>query len=107
MPDENMPPADGDLDSSYATPEKAAEQPKETETVDEENASGAEILIAKDKLPSGTKEGDTCTFNVTKDFGDEFSIELVKESAPAADEPTSETLEAETESELGALDTGE
>lgn len=90
------------MDSGYAAA-PAVEPPAEpSETVDEENAGAAEILIAKDKLPSGTKEGDTCTFRVVKDFGDEFSLEYVSEETG---EETEETMNATTGREIAALDT--
>lgn len=77
------------------TPEKAAP----AESVDEENAGATEILIAKNKLPGGTKEGDECTFRVTKDFGDEVSLAYVKES----EEQTSDEPMSKVGSELTAL----
>lgn len=96
------------MDSGYsetpvAKPEaKPAEAESEDteESVDEENAGAPEILITKSKLP-GKKEGDTCTFKVVKDFGDELSLEYVKS------EQTKDTMSADTESEIAALDTKE
>lgn len=95
-------PTDDDMDSSYGGGAVTAPDDEGTsppESVDEENAGATEILIAKNKLPSGTKEGDTCTFRVTKDYGDEFSLEYVKESAS---EPTEEPMSTEGQ-ELSAL----
>ena len=94
-----------EMDSSYGAvtpPEKAAEPKGESQSVDEANAGASEVLIAKDKLPTGIKEGDTCTFKVTKDFGDELSLEYVKETNEEQTE--TETPEATTESEIAALD---
>jgi hypothetical protein len=102
-------PTEDEMDSSYSKSEVTppVEEPEtETESVDEENAGAAEILISKKELPSGVKAGDTCTFKVVKDFGEECSLQYVKKPAESA-EPTSENLEATTESEIGALDTGE
>ena len=97
------------MDSSYGNadvspPEKAPADKAPQESVDEQNAGEAEILIAKDKLPPGTKEGSTCTFKVSKDVGDEFILEYVKDSEEEASEPTKENLDATTDSELSALD---
>lgn len=79
------PTEDDMLDESYSEPQSTAAP---EESVDEENAGADEILVAKTKLPDGTKEGDTCTFKVTKDFGDEMSLT-----------PVSDYKESETESE--------
>ena len=102
---------DEELDPSYGSEpavKPPAEKPEaETESVDEENAEEAEILISKKELPSGVKAGDTCMFKVMKDFGEECSLKYMKKPAEEATEPTRETLDAETESEIGALDTGE
>lgn len=102
-------PTDEELDgygdgSAPVNPPETPAAETENESVDEENAGAAEILISKDKLPSGTKEGDTYTFKVSKDFGDEVSLEYVKEEeAPS----TADTMNAETGSEISALDTKE
>ena len=98
------------MDGSYSNapvtpPDKSASTADESSSVDEQNAGAAEILISKDKLPSGTKEGDTCTFKVSKDFGDEVSLEIVSESDEESAEPTNDNLESTTESELSAMDT--
>lgn len=99
----------GMMDSSYGnadvTPPNTMPADKAPqESVDEENAGAAEILISKDKLPSGTKEGDECTFKVKKDFGDEYSLEYVKEDKSSDEAPTKENLAATTDKELSALD---
>jgi len=83
------------MDESYGA-EPSVKPPMESESVDEENAENAEILIAKGDL----KEGDTVTFRVSKDFGDEVSLERVTASA----EPTNDNMTATTESEIAALD---
>lgn len=95
------------MDGTYS--EAPVESPKESppaespdESVDDANAGEAEILIGKDKLPAGTKPGDTCTFKVSQDSGDEFILEYVKADQEAG--PTKENLEATTDRELSALD---
>lgn len=94
------------MDASYGgdTADTPAEKtaPDETESVDEANAGATEILIEKTKIP-GKKEGDTCTFKVVKDFGDELSLEYVKEETK---EPT-EDMSANMESDMAAMDKGE
>lgn len=94
-------PSDEDLDSSYSedavagapdTPE--VEPPK---SVDEENYDNAELLIPKGTL----KEGDTVTFRVAKDFGDEVSLERVTEPTS----PTNDNLNETAATEISALDT--
>lgn len=92
------------MDSGYGeTPVTKPEAKPETDmeekgkSVDEENAGAPEILVMKSKLP-GKKEGDTCTFKVVKDFGDELSLEYMKPHR------TKDTMNAETESEIAALD---
>lgn len=93
------------MDETYgkAPVEPPKEEPETpTESVDEANAGEAEILIGKDKLPSGTKPGDTCTFKVSQDAGDEFILEYVTADAKAG--PTKENLEETTDQELSALD---
>lgn len=94
------------MDSSYgpSPPDKAPTNKAPQESVDEQNAGAAEILIGKDKLPPGTKEGDTYTFKVSKDVGDEYILEYVKEEQEEGDEPTRENLDATTDKELSALD---
>ena len=97
------------MDSSYGNdpvspPDKAPADKAPQESVDEQNAGAAQILIAKEKLPPGTKEGDTCTFKVSKDVGDEYILEYIKEGEEESAEPTRENLDATTESELSALD---
>lgn len=94
-------PSGDEMDSSYAAePVEAPEQSAPAESVDEENAANAEILIAKSQLPEGTKEGDTCTFRVVKDYGDEFSLEYVSEETEG--ETTEEPMSTEGQ-ELTAL----
>jgi hypothetical protein len=98
------------MDSSYGNapvspPDNAPADKAPPESVDEQNAGSAEILIAKDKLPPGTKEGDTCTFKVSKDAGDELILEYVKEGQEEASEPTTrDNMDATTEGEISALD---
>lgn len=91
-------------EGSPETPPDETETESPPESIDEENAERAEILIAKSQLPAGTKEGDTCTFRVVKDLGDEFSLKYVKEGeGQTAQEPMSEVSQ-----ELTALsDEGE
>ena len=98
---------DEELDPSYGSePAEKPEAETETESVDEENAEEAEILISKKELPSGVKAGDTCMFKVMKDFGEECSLKYMKKPAEEATEPTKDNMEAETASEISALDTG-
>lgn len=85
-------------------PDNAPDDKAPKESVDEQNAGAAEILIAKDKLPPGTKEGDTCTFKVSKDVGDEYILEYVKEGQEEDSEPTRDNFDSTTESEISALD---
>jgi len=100
---------DDAMDSSYSgapvqAPDNAPANAAPKESIDEQNAGAAEILIAKDKLPPGTKEGDTCTFKVSKDVGDEYILEYVKEGQSEDEEATRENLDATTDKELSALD---
>lgn len=91
------PPGEGSGEES-----PGAEKPK---SVDEENAEEAQILVNKSELPPGTKEGDTCTFEVVQDHGDEFSLRYVKEDEESREgSKTSENLDADTASEISALD---
>ncbi len=97
------------MDSSYSNapvspPDKAPADSAPKQSIDEQNAGAAQILIAKEKLPPGTKEGDTCTFKVSKDVGDEYILDYVKEGQEEASETTKDNLDATTESELSALD---
>ena len=100
---------DGAMDSSYSNapvspPDKSPADKAPQESVDEQNAGQAQILIAKDKLPSGTKPGDTCTFKVSKDVGEDYILEYIKEGQEETTEPTRENLDATTDKELSALD---
>lgn len=89
------------MDSSYGEAEvKAPETPETPESIDEENASDSEILIAKARLPEGSKKGDIVTFRIANDFGDESSLELVKSSKS----PTSDTMNDMASEEIMALD---
>lgn len=97
------------MDSSYGNdpvspPDKMPSDKAPKESIDDQNAGAAEILIAKDKLPPGTKKGDTCTFKVSKDAGDEFILEYMKEGQEEATEPTRDNVDATTENEISALD---
>ena len=93
MPRKDMPNTGSQLglDESYGDkpPVDDEAETKPTQSVDEENAGATEVLLAKDKLPPETKEGDVCTFRVSKDFGDEFSLEYVKEGGE--DKPPAES----------------
>ena len=96
------------MDSSYGNapvspPDQSADKAP-AESVDEQNAGSAEILIGKDKLPAGTRPGDTCTFKVSQDAGDEFILEFVKEGEDETSETMTENPEAVTDRELTALD---
>ncbi len=96
-------PSAEEMDDSYAAP-KVAAPPKETApkpSVDEESAGATEILIAKNKLPDGCKVGDSYEFKVTKDFGDEASLELVSKGEGENTE-TEEPMSSEGQ-ELAAL----
>lgn len=91
------------MDSSYGKtpvqpPDKAPEQ-----SVDEQNAGETQILVSKKELPAGTKEGDVYSFKVSKDTGDEFILELVKEGQEESGETTDNNFDA-TDKELSALD---
>ena len=94
------------MDSSYGNEPVSPPDKAPKESVDEQNASEAQILIAKDQLPASTKEGDTCTFKVAKDTGGEFILEYVKEekSGEEAAEPSRDNFDATTDKELSALD---
>jgi hypothetical protein len=94
-----VPPESGGNPDENATPE-------ENQSVDEENSEGAEILIAKNKLPEGTKEGDTCMFKVSKDVGDEMILKYVKNDQEEQGEKTNDNLNSTTENEISALDQG-
>lgn len=80
------------------TPAPAAKQPPPS--VDEENSTRAEILISKDELPEGCKVGDTYTFRVQKDYGDEVSLALESESPEETSTEEPMSMEAK---ELSAL----
>lgn len=101
-------PSDEEMDGSYGNapvtpPDKSAPAAEDTQSVDEQNSGASEILISKDKLPSSTKEGDTCTFKVVKDFGDEVSLEYVKAGREETGAQTSDNLNAETESDFSEM----
>ena len=104
------------MDESYGAkpaapvaPPESGGEPAETkpaaekESVDEENAGAAEILVAKNKLPD-VKEGDTCTFKVVKDFGDEWSLEYVKEPAAGAGAEPGEDTMSSVGADFAAMD---
>ena len=101
---------DDALDEMYGASPPPDKGGGETETdgkgqsVDEENAEQGIVLVDKSKLPHEVKEGDICTFRVVKDFGDEVSLEYVKEGE---NEPPGggETDNMSTEGrEIAALD---
>lgn len=89
------------MDSGYAAPVKPPAEAT-PQSVDEENAGATEILVSKSQLPSGSKEGDTLTFKIAKDYGDEVSLELAEETPPGE---TQEDLSATAAKEIAALDT--
>lgn len=102
-------PSDDDMDSSYRStpvqpPDKSPADKAPQESVDQENAGQSEILVSKKELPPGTKEGDTCTFRVSKDVGEDYILEYVKESEAEASETTDNNFDATTDKELSALD---
>lgn len=96
-------PTDEEMDSSYSedTVAGAPDTPEveKPESVDEENSESAEILISKGNL----KEGDTVTFRVVKDFGDEVSLERV--TAKPSESPSNDNMNETTANEISALDT--
>lgn len=96
-------PSDEEMEEAYGGSKAPVESPesesKSAESVDEENAGASEILIDKSKLPEGTKVGETCTFRVAQDFGDEVSLEYVKEG----EETETEEPGSEVGKELSAL----
>lgn len=66
-----------EMDSSYGeTAPKGS--PGKPESVDEEKAEHPETIVDKSILP-GKKVGDTCTFRIANDYGEEFGLEYVKE----------------------------
>lgn len=102
-------PGDDEMDASYAGAGPAMAEGEgggekaPAQSVDEEAAQGGDILIDKSKLPPGCKEGDTYTFRITKEYGDEVALELVKDNEPAAGDEEPMSQEA---SELAALSEG-
>jgi hypothetical protein len=87
-------------DTSPAQPELGKNEGGEgKQSVDEENAENAQILIPKKELPEGTKPGDICSFKVSEDHGEEFSLEYVKDEAP-----DKSNMEDNTGAEIAALD---
>jgi hypothetical protein len=78
---------------------------KPAESVDQENQEGGkETVIAKTILPPDTKEGDTCTFQITKDYGDEFGLKYLSKTSGSPAEGG--TAEADNK-ELEGLDQGQ
>ena len=103
----NKPSDEGMMDESYGSkpdvkpPDDTGDKPTgDKESVDKENAEEADILIDKKKLDPGAKVGDVCSFKIVKDFGDEVSLQWVKDGASKP----SETPTDNTEAELSALD---
>lgn len=96
-------PSEDELDEDYRNaPVTEPETPAEGQaSVDDEAAETAEILVSKSKLPGEVKEGQTVTFRVKKDFGDEVSLEVAA-AAPEAGMDEEEPLSVEG-SELAAL----
>jgi hypothetical protein len=99
------------MDSSYGKtpvqpPDKAPADKAPEQSVDEQNAGETQILVSKKELPAGTKEGDVCSFKVSKDTGDEFILEYVKEGQEESGETTDNNFDATTDKELSALDQG-
>jgi hypothetical protein len=90
------------MDPSYGG-DTAVKVPDKTppESVDEQNADEAQILVDKKELPPGTKKGDKCMFEVMEDHGEEMSLRYVKEGESAK---TESTPGEDTASELAALD---
>ena len=112
-----MPQAD-ELDESYgggsavkppAKPdsigEAGDETPEKTDSVDKENAEEADLLIDKKKLPADAKEGDVCSFRIVKDYGDEVSLQYVKEGEET--KPGATDNMSTEDHEIAALDTKE
>ncbi|HUD74789.1 MAG TPA: hypothetical protein VMQ76_06930 [Terracidiphilus sp.] len=101
---------EGMMDSSYSNapvspPDKAPADKAPGQSVDEQNAGETQILVSKKELPPATKEGDVCSFKVSKDTGDEFILEYVKEGQEEQGEPpTKDNFDATTDKELSALD---
>lgn len=87
-----------------APPEQAPEPAETPESVDEENAEQAEVVVANSVLtgPDGKppKEGDEIVVKVVKNYGDESSIIY----APPKTETETQT-ESSPEEEIAALDT--
>lgn len=69
-------------------------------TAEDQGESGEEsTVIPKTAVPTGTKVGDTITFRVTEDYGDEFGL------APVSGNKSSDnSMMANSNSEIAAMD---
>lgn len=94
---------DEDMEEAYGQKKAAAPERSEPESVDEEAAENTEILVEKDKLSPDCKVGDEYTFKVTKHYGDEALLELVKKGEP---EETEEEPMMATNREIDAMSEG-
>lgn len=79
------------MDDSYAKDKAPDDQAPESGEDD------SQTLISKDILPKGCKEGDSYTFKVVSDFGDEVGVKLVEDNEKTETE-TPSTDEAEIDS---------
>ena len=72
---------------------------EDTET-ESEGEDDSQTLISKEILPDGCKPGDTYTFKVVSDYGDEVGVKLVEKE----DETDEDETKSEEDSEIESMD---
>ena len=73
----------------------------DNEQTESEQEDDSQTLISKDILPEGCKVGDSYTFKVVADYGDEVGVKLEEK------EDEKEETKSEEDSEIESMDKGE
>jgi hypothetical protein len=92
-------------EQSGSNAEAAAAEANESESIDQEEASGNTAIIPNNVLrPDGSplKEGDTITVTVVKNYGDESEVKVQASASPKAVTPPPGSME-EANAELETM----
>ena len=77
----------------------------ENEETESDKEDESQTLISKEILPEGCKVGDSYTFKVVADYGDEVGVKL--EEKEDEEEEEEEETKSEEDSEIESMDKGE
>jgi len=85
-----MPQEDSGMDDSLYGDGADAETPEAKESVDEKNAENPTALLPASSFGVKVKPGDTGTWKVVKDHGEEVEVSLSTDAEEEATEPSAD-----------------